>query len=106
MNHDSLSFIIIATFDRIHGRFFSYVVTGPACSAGYGKDSQAEESLGRSRGGLTTKIHALVDGLGNPLKFILTPGQQHDITQAEPLTEGIKQHTLLADKGYEQSCFC
>ena len=33
------------------------------------------EDLGRSRGGLTTKIHALVDGRGRPLCFLLTPGR-------------------------------
>lgn len=40
-----------------------------ACSAGYKKDSQPEQALGGSKGVLTTKIHALVDGLGNPLRF-------------------------------------
>ena len=34
-----------------------------------------EEALGRSRGGLTTKIHALADALGRPLGFLLTPGR-------------------------------
>ncbi|WP_405197041.1 MULTISPECIES: transposase [unclassified Wolbachia] len=37
--------------------------------------------LGRNKGGFTTKIHAFVDALGNPLKFILTPGQRNEITQ-------------------------
>lgn len=55
-----------------------------ACFAGYGKNSQDGEALGR-RGGFTTKIHAIVDALGNPLKFILTSGQRHDITQAKEL---------------------
>ena len=47
------------------------------------KGGQAAQALGRSRGGFSTKIHVSVDGLGNPLRFILTGGQQHDITQAE-----------------------
>ena len=58
------------------------IVRAHACSAGYKKDSATQEELGRSKGGFTTKIHALVDALGNPLKFILTPGQRNDITQA------------------------
>jgi hypothetical protein len=37
-----------------------------------------DQALGHSRGGLSTKIHALVDALGNPLRFLLTPGQAHD----------------------------
>gem|GEM_PF-2351793 len=38
--------------------------------------------LGRSCGGFGTKIHAACDDPGNPIKFLLTPGQTHDITQA------------------------
>ncbi len=34
--------------------------------------------MGRSRGGLTTKIHALVDANGNPIALKLTEGQAHD----------------------------
>ena len=61
------------------------IVRSHACSAGYGKNTQDIQALGRSKGGFTTKIHALVDALGNPLKFILTPGQRHEITQASTL---------------------
>lgn len=53
----------------------STIVRAHACAAGYKKDSQLDEALGRSRGGFSTKIHALVDALGNPLKFVLTAGQ-------------------------------
>ncbi len=50
-----------------------------ACSSGYiPKGNQEEAALGSSRGGFSTKIHALVDVLGNPLKFILTAGQRND----------------------------
>jgi hypothetical protein len=49
------------------------------------KGSQAEQALGRGRGGFSTKIHVSVDALGNPLRFRLTGGQRHDITQAEAL---------------------
>jgi len=79
------------------------IVRAHACSAGYKKDSQDENALGRSKGGFTTKIHALVDALGNPLKFILTPGQRHDVTQANDLIEDIKNTMVLADKGYDSS---
>ena len=34
---------------------------------------------------MSTKIHALVDALGNPLRFLLTPGQTHDLTGADAL---------------------
>jgi len=57
--------------------------------------------LGRSKGGFTTKIHALVDALGNPLKFILSPGQRNDITKADYLVENMINTTVIADKGYD-----
>jgi transposase len=58
--------------------------------------------VGRSRGGLTTKIHALTDGLGLPVKIAITPGQDHDITAAAELLTGIRKgQMLLADKAYD-----
>jgi transposase len=83
----------------------STIVRANACAAGYGKNSQTKEALGRSRGGFTTKIHTLVDALGNPLKFILTPGQRNDITQAIPLTEELFNLFVLGDKGYDSDAF-
>ena len=62
------------------------------------KGGQAALALGRSRGGFSTKIHVSVDGLGNPLRFILTGGQQHDITQAEGLIAGYAGEHVLADR--------
>jgi transposase len=79
------------------------IVRAHACSAGYKKDSMDQEALGRSKGGFTTKIHALVDALGNPLKFILTPGQRNDITQAEPLLKNVENTVVIADKGYDSN---
>ena len=61
--------------------------------------------MGRSRGGLTTKIHVIVDALGNPLALSLTGGQVHDITQAETLAAEIEPGALLADKGYDADSF-
>ena len=46
-----------------------------------------------------------VDGLGNPLRFTLTPGQQHDITQAEALISGCRGEYVIADKGYDAQPF-
>lgn len=43
----------------------------------------------------------MVDGLGNPLRVILTPGQASDYTQAEPLLAGWPAHYVIADKGYD-----
>jgi transposase len=54
---------------------------------------------------LTTKIHVIVDALGNPLRLILTGGQVHDITQADALLGLIEPGALLADKGYDADHF-
>lgn len=54
---------------------------------------------------MTTKIHAIVDALGNPLRFILTPGQASDFTQAEALIDEIPAEYLLGDKGYDSKAF-
>jgi transposase len=57
--------------------------------------------LGRSRGGFSTKIHIAVDALGNPVKFILTAGQEADVTPAEPLIRGDKADAYILDKAYD-----
>jgi transposase len=54
---------------------------------------------------LTTKIHVVVDALGNPLALSLTGGQTHDITQAETLIAEVEPDALLADKGYDSDGF-
>jgi transposase len=69
------------------------------------KGGQAEQALGRSRGGFSTKIHVGVDGLGNPLRFILTAGQRHDITQAQALVVELDFAHLIADKAYDAADF-
>ena len=58
--------------------------------------------MGRSRGGLTTKIHALVDAEGRPLHLTLTPGQAGDAPAAEALIDRIDPGaTLIADRAYD-----
>ncbi len=50
---------------------------------------------------MSTKGHAATDALGNPVRFILTGGERNDITQIEPLLQGLKAGHVLADKGYD-----
>jgi transposase len=57
--------------------------------------------MGRSRGGLTTKIHALVEALGNLGRWRLTAGQMADVSEAQPLLEGIQAAAIAADKAYD-----
>jgi len=69
-----------------------------------GKDRQRganAQGLGRSRGGLSTKIHAATDALGNPVRLLFGPGQRNDITKAHDLIEGFAPEAVIADKGYD-----
>jgi transposase len=50
---------------------------------------------------LTTKIVALVDALGNLVRFVLRPGQRHDTVGVPPLIEGIAFGALLGDKAFD-----
>jgi transposase len=60
------------------------------------------QSMGRSRGGLTTKIHAVVDTKGLPVRLALTAGEAHDNRLARRLLSGLKSGSmLLADRGYD-----
>jgi len=60
--------------------------------------------MGRSRGGLTTKIHALVDANGMPIALKLTEGQAHDGRSAADMLEGVQAgQILLADRAYDSN---
>lgn len=78
-----------------------------------GPDEPADHAIGRSRGGLITKIHMLYDANGIPLRFLLSGGQASDISYAQPLLDEVSSPSsqsgrprkrctwLLADKGYD-----
>ena len=75
-------------------------------------EDSADRALGRSRGGLTTKIHLACDGRGLPLSFVITPGNINDCTRLVQVIEAIRIRRpgagrprvrplhLIADKGY------
>jgi len=71
---------------------------GRCVAAGKGAQNQC---IGRSRGGLTTKIHALVDGLGNPTHVHLTPGNVHDVVEAPRLIEAAHGQNFIGDSCYD-----
>jgi putative transposase len=74
----------------------------PACRRGaQGKRGADAQGLGRSRGGLSTKIHAATEALGLPLRLIGTPGQRNDIAFAHDLIDGLAAEVAIADKGYD-----
>ena len=65
------------------------------------KDVRKQDSIVRSKGGLTTKIHALVDAFGNPIDFILMPGQACDLEGSDALLPNITAGAVLADKAFD-----
>ncbi|MGW5986134.1 IS5 family transposase [Streptomyces anulatus] len=104
--------------DRLHHR-----PRPPACRRHWPKrgrqqrDEPDDHALGRSRGGLTTKIHLACDGKGRPLAILVTPGQRHDSVCARPLLERIRvprtgpgrprcrPDQVIADKAYSSQGF-
>ena len=50
---------------------------------------------------MSTKIHTLVDALGNPISFFLTGGQAHDLIGADELLPTMEADTLLTDKAFD-----
>ena len=67
-----------------------------------GGEKTENKAVGRTKGGLNTKIHAIVDGLGNPVAFLLSPGNDNDSSHATELMgmTDITGSNLLGDKAY------
>ena len=61
--------------------------------------------MGRSRGGFSTKLHAVVDTKARTLHITLTPGQRHEMIAAEELLAYARGRALIGDAGYDSSAF-
>ncbi len=79
----------------------STIVRAHQHAAGAKKRGSEDQALGRSRGGLSTKIHMAVRGLGCPVRFTLTAGQKGDAPQAAALIEGLPAEVVMADTAYD-----
>ncbi len=88
-----------------HGGFDQCKSASAQCWCKKGADN--DQAIGRSRGGLTTKVHAAVDEKGRPVKLLLSRGNLNDITLAPRLVDGLTlaKCFVLADKGYDSSDF-
>lgn len=86
--------------DNEYAMLDSTIVRAHQHSAG-AKKKENDEAIGKSKGGLSTKIHAVCDAIGNPVAFHLTAGQAHDLEGADALIDNIKADALLADKAYD-----
>lgn len=65
------------------------------------RGGQSAQCLGRTKGGLNTKIHATVDSNRTPEKLYLSPGNDADVMHAETVLEGCSGSRVVADKGYD-----
>ena len=75
-------------------------------SAAGAKGGAQAQAIGRSRGGRTTKIHAVVDGQGRPLAFTLSAGHRHDGPIAPGLGQALPAAKLCtADAAYDSDAF-
>jgi transposase len=71
-----------------------------------GAGSQTGRLIGRTKGGLNTKLHAITDAEGRPIRFFLTAGQVSDYTGALALLDALPQtNWLIADRGYDADWF-
>ncbi len=87
--HDTTVQMIDTSIVRVHQH--------GACIAG-----NREQHMGRSRGGLTSKVHAVVDANGLPVRLGLSPGEAHDNRLCPVLLAGLLPKTMvLADRGYD-----
>lgn len=62
---------------------------------------EGDQAIGRSRGGATTKIHAVAEGAGRLVHFLLTGGNVNDCTQGAKLLETVPAENILGDKAYD-----
>lgn len=66
---------------------------------------QAAQAMGRTKGGLNTKLSAVVDARGRALAVSLAPGQQHDQHAVLPVLACVRHRRVVADKGFDSDIF-
>lgn len=67
------------------------------------KRGAQSQAIGRAKGGLTTKLLALTDALGNLVRFVLLPGQRFGTAGVPPLIDGVTFGALIADKAFDSN---
>src|SRR5438552_15096679 len=65
------------------------------------RQKRGPQEIGRSRGGPSTKIHAVVDALGNPVRLALSPGQTHEMKLAHELLADLARANVIGDRAYD-----
>jgi len=89
-DHDDEYMMIDSTIVRTHQHSNSTL-----------KKGGMDQAIGRLQGGLTTKIHAICDSVGNPIELDITLSQDDDITQTESPVENFAVDAFLVDRAYD-----
>jgi len=87
--------------DNEYAMIDATIVRAHQHSTGAKHSCAKSEDIGRSAGGLSTKIHTVVDALGNPTVFFLSPGQASDLQGVDVLLPQLEAAAVLADKAYD-----
>lgn len=66
---------------------------------------QATQAIGRTKGGLNTKVAAVVDAYGRAVGLSVAPGPQHDLKAVEPLLAMLRNKHVVADRGFDADTF-
>ncbi len=92
--------------------YLTYKPAGEPGGRNKGIVHPGDEALGRSRGGVSTKVHLSCDGKGRPLSVVVSPGQRHESTQLGAVLDAIRverpgagrarkrPERVIADRGY------
>lgn len=74
------------------------------------RGGQAGQAIGRTKGGINTKLAAVVDRCGHAVALGLAEGQRHDLHAVEPLLACLRRRRAVADKGFDadtfRACLC
>ena len=69
------------------------------------RGGQAAQAIGRTKGGINTKLAAIVEGGGRAVALCLAEGQRHDLYAIEPLLPSLRNRRAVADKGFDADTF-
>lgn len=69
------------------------------------RGGQAAQAIGRTKGGINTKLAAIVEGGGRAVALGLAAGQRHDLYAVDPLLPCLRRHRAVADKGFDADTF-
>lgn len=90
-----------AKIEEVVGSILDATIVRAHQDSSGGKNGAEANAIGRSRGGCSTKLHAVVTVGAKPIEIVATVGQPHEATIAEQLLDFVHGRACLADRGYD-----